>query len=361
MKADEYADFFRGWPLWLPLVVVPIVCIILHVLINIAYKIFYPKEQRGGKRWIATVLKTLYNPLKLFIWFLGLSILCSLYAHVIFDFTVQIMLGNLLRVGIIISLAWGLYIFVREAEKIILQNRGADITTVETISKLSFLTVAVLSLLLILPVFGIEIAGLLAFGGFSGIIVGMAARDTIANLIGSFSIGMDKTFRIGDWIYTTDGKIEGIVENIGWRTTCIRTFDKRPMFIPNMMITSLVIVNASRMTNRRIFETVSLRYIDADRVNAIVSELNEYLEDHDDLDSEFFNFIGLDKFADSSLDLTLRGYTKTVKLVDYQMVKQKILLEVYRVVRKHGGDMAFPTRTLSFDETKVHVASDKLV
>ncbi len=91
-------------------------------------------------------------------------------------------------------------------------------------------------------------------------------------------IYFDRPFKVGDWIRSPDRQIEGTVERIGWRMTSIRTFDKRPLYVPNSVFSNIVVENPSRMLNRRIFETIGLRYDDADKVPVIIDEVREMLK-----------------------------------------------------------------------------------
>ena len=90
-----------------------------------------------------------------------------------------------------------------------------------------------------------------------------AAKDLLANFFGGLTIYLDRPFAVGDWIRSPDREIEGTVERIGWRLTLIRTFDKRPLYIPNAVFTTIAVENPSRMHNRRIYETIGIRYDDA--------------------------------------------------------------------------------------------------
>ena len=100
---------------------------------------------------------------------------------------------------------------------------------------------------------GYSISGVLAFGGIGGIAVGFAAKDLLANFFGGLMIYLDRPFSVGDWIRSPDKNIEGTVEEIGWRLTRIRTFDKRPLYVPNSTFTQISVENPSRMLNRRIY------------------------------------------------------------------------------------------------------------
>ena len=86
-------------------------------------------------------------------------------------------------------------------------------------------------------------------------------------------IYLDRPFSVGDWIRSPDKEIEGTVEDIGWRLTRIRTFDKRPLYIPNSIFASISVENPSRMSNRRIYEKIGIRYDDVSKMNTIVTEV----------------------------------------------------------------------------------------
>ena len=100
------------------------------------------------------------------------------------------------------------------------------------LAKLGYIVVGITGLLTLLQTLGLSISGLMAFGGMGGIAVGFAAKDILANFFGGLFIYTDRPFSVGDWIRSPDRDIEGTVEKIGWRVTRIRTFDKRPLYIP---------------------------------------------------------------------------------------------------------------------------------
>ena len=111
---------------------------------------------------------------------------------------------------------------------------------------------------------GFSIAGILTFGGVGGIAVGFAAQDLLSNFFGWLGIYLDRPFAVGDWIRSPDREIEGTVEEIGWRVTRIRTFDNRPLYVPNSAFTN---ISPSRIQQGcligRIYETIGVRYDDA--------------------------------------------------------------------------------------------------
>ena len=164
---------------------------------------------------------------------------------------------------------------------------------------------------------------------------------------------LDRPFAVGDWIRSPDRNIEGTVEKIGWRLTIIRTFDSRPLYVPNSVFTSIALENPSRMRNRRIYETIGIRYADAAKVKVIVDDVRSMLSEHEDIDPTKTLIVNFNTFAASSLDFFVYTFTKTTNWVEFHGVKEKVLLEIYAVVEAHGAEVAFPTST-------IHLESDRM-
>jgi MscS family membrane protein len=203
--------------------------------------------------------------------------------------------------------------------------------------------------LVVLQSMGYSISGVLAFGGIGGIAVGFAAKDLLANFFGGLMVYLDRPFAIGDWIRSPDKEIEGTVEHIGWRQTRIRTFDKRPLYVPNATFTQIAVENPSRMQNRRIYETIGVRYDDADKVEQIVNDVRAMLREHPEIDTEQTLIVNFNGFGASSLDFFVYTFTKTTQWVRYHEVKEDVLLRILNIVLAHGADVAYPTRTLKID------------
>lgn len=341
-------EFLNQWGWWIPVSSVLGGLILLHIGLNLLYKKIYPKHDKKGRKWSLLILKTLYRPVKLLLWFSGLSLLASMYAHNFFDVSLVKMIANLLKVGFIFCLVWGVYIFVKEGETYFLGKKSYDQTTIELFSKLSMFGLLVLTLLLVLPIFGVQIGGLLAFGGFSGIAATFAAREALANVFGGVILAIDKPFRIGDWIHSQDEKLEGHVEHIGWRMTKLRQFDKRPLYIPNSMFSSMVFINASQMTNRRIFKRLEIRYEDVEKAEGILVEIREYIKNNRFVDQNLYNFIHFDNFGENGVELLLRIYLKSIRLDEYLEQQEKILFDIYQIISKNGAEMAYNTSTVHF-------------
>ena len=149
---------------------------------------------------------------------------------------------------------------------------------------------------------------------------------------------LDRPFAVGDWVRSPDREIEGTVENIGWRVTRIRTFDKRPLYIPNSIFSQIAVENPSRMSNRRIKETIGIRYDDASKIEIIISQVKEMLKDHPDIDTAKTLIVNFNSFAPSSLDFFIYTFTKTTDWIKFHEVKQKILLQVIKIIEENDDN-----------------------
>lgn len=338
--------FLHGCHWSLPVAGILFFVIFVHICINLLYKVQFPKYAHAGKHGRLFILNVLYHPFKLFIWFLGCSFLATLYAERLFKFGIGSGLTALLQIGIVFAIGWAFYIFSKEGERVLLHKWHQDLTTVALFSKICFLGIVFASILLILPILGIPIGGLLAFGGLGGIIVGFAAKDALSNIFGGIVLAIDRPFKIGEWILTPDGKMEGCVESIGWRITKLRTLEKRVLYVPNNLFSSMIYLNRTRITHYRVWKMISLRYEDVDKMPAILKEIREYIANRPDLDRNEMNFIHLVDLAESALNLELRVYVKTADYKKYFQSMEEILLDIYLIVRKAGGELAYPTQTL---------------
>ncbi|NND68242.1 MAG: mechanosensitive ion channel family protein [Halioglobus sp.] len=301
--------------------------------------------------WDDVIIAASETPLRL-----GLWVLVGYSALAIYPFTegVQTALRRLPDTGLIFLLAWfGQRLITGIEEQLLSSTRGAmnsdDKATIRATCKLARITLWIIAGLMVLQSLGVSIQGLLAFGGIGGIAVGFAAKDLLANFFGALSIHLDRPFTVGDWIRSPDKEIEGTVETIGWRLTCIRTFDQRPLYVPNAVFSQIALENPSRMFNRRIYETIGLRYEDADKVAAIVDEVRTMLEQHNDIDHDRTLIVNFVSFGPSSLDFFVYTFTKTTVWVDYHQIKENILLQILSIIHANGADIAFPTRTLHID------------
>ena len=259
-----------------------------------------------------------------------------------------------LKFGFIMLIVWCLLRFVGQAEELLTSDRVAepmDYTTVSAVGKLSRAIIIIIAALVIIQNLGYSISGVLAFGGVGGIAVGFAAKDMLANFFGGAVVYMDKPFKVGEWIRSPDASIEGVVEHIGWRITRIRTFESRPLYVPNAIFTTIAVENPSRMQNRRIYEVIGVRYGDVAVVERIVQAIRAMLESHEEIDHAQTLIVNFTAFNASSLDIMIYTFTRTRQWIEYHRVKEDILLRISAIIADHGAEVAFPTRTLHLERS----------
>lgn len=304
--------------------------------------------------WDDAFVISLKAPLSLLIWVLGISTAAQI-ADYHTQTSVYGVIAPLREVLVIIAVTWFLVRFISQAEKNIVKARTkngetVDVTTVDAIAKLLRLSVFITAALVTLQTLGFSISGVLAFGGVGGIAVGFAARDLLANFFGGLMIYLDRPFSVGDWIRSPDRNIEGTVEKIGWRQTMIRTFDKRPLYVPNSTFANIAVENPSRMSHRRIYETIGVRYDDAHRLDAIIREVKAMLQKHPDIDTSQTLIVNFNAFAASSLDFFVYTFTHTTNWIRYHEIKQDVLFRIYNIITQQGAEVAFPTSTVHVPE-----------
>lgn len=309
------------------------------------------KRTRDTKTlWDDALIGAAQRPAHWLVWLLGLSFAAEIAGRVaaveIFEVVAPIR-----ALGINVLFTWFVVGFISRAEANLMDprytaNKPMDVTTVSAMGKLLRISVIITAVLVALQTFGVSISGVLAFGGIGGLAVGFAAKDMLANFFGGLMVYLDRQFSVGEWIRSPDQNIEGVVEDIGWRLTRIRTFDKRPLYVPNATFTHISVENPSRMLNRRIYETIGVRYDDALKLPAIVADVKAMLQSHDALDMEQTLIVNFNAFASSSLDFFIYTFTKTTQWVEYHEIKQDVLFKVLKIIDSHGAQVAFPTSTI---------------
>lgn len=305
--------------------------------------------------WDDAIIAAAHKPLPGLIWLIGISFAL----HLLHRQTGEQMLEYVAPVrdiGVVLCISWFLLRLIREFSGSLIAARTqadghVDRTTVDGLGKVARITVIVVAGLAIMQTLGFSISGILAFGGMGGIAVGFAAKDLLANFFGALMIHLDRPFNVGDAVRSPDKNIEGWVEQIGWRQTIIRSPDKTPLYVPNALFTSIVVENPSRMSHRRIRETIGLRYEDIGRMGNIVEEVRTMLSQHPDIDNEQPSFVAFDQFADSSINFVIQAFSKTTELQQFHAIKQEILLQVAAIIARNGADFAFPTRTVLLNQT----------
>jgi len=352
---DRFGLAFLDQP-WLPHV---LLIVIAAVTLSIVARMLLDRAERLADQtqtvWDDAVIHAAARPLRVFIWLVSLAYAAHIVQiHTksdIFEFVEPTR-----NMGVIVCLSWFLLLLINNVVRNIIflrEAKGEDIdhTTIDALSKLARLTVLIVAALVAMQTLGFSIGGVLAFGGVGGIAIGFAAKDILANFFGGLTIYLDRPFTVGEWIRSPDKNIEGTVEYISWRHTRIRGFNANPIYVPNALFTTIVVENPTRMTNRRIKETIGIRYDDLDKMEHIVTDVKTMLRSHPEIDTDKTLIVAFDEFAASSLNFLIYTFTKTREWVRYHEIKQDVLLKVAAIIAGYGAEIAFPTQTIHLQNT----------
>ena len=347
---NNYSQWL-GWfnsPLLFSVFAVVLATVVANFLLRRLFNKLAQKALETHTVWDDALVSAIRKPASLLIWVLGI-----IYAAELISAGGGSLLSKIIApsryLAVIGLLTFFLINFISQCEAGFIKN-GADITTSQAIGKLLRISIFVTSSLTVLQTLGISIAGILAFGGVGGIAVGFAAKDLLANFFGGLMLYLDRPFSVGDWVRSSDREIEGTVEKIGWRLTVIRTFEQRPMYIPNAVFANIAVENPSRMSNRRIYETIGIRYADASKMQPIIDAVREMLQHHAEIDQQRTLIVNFNSFAPSSLDFFVYTFTKTTDWVKFHGIKQDVLLTINQIIESQQAEIAFPTSTIHLAE-----------
>tara|TARA_Y100001947_G_C10315071_1_gene293466 strand:- start:50 stop:1135 length:1086 start_codon:yes stop_codon:yes gene_type:complete len=198
----------------------------------------------------------------------------------------------------------------------------------------------------VLELWGIKIGPIIAGLGLFGVAVALGAQDLFKNLISGILVLVEKRFRMGDWI-RVDGIIEGVVEKIGFRSTVIRKFDKSLAIIPNFQFAENAVINVSQTTNWLISWIITLQYdTTVDQLKTIRNQIEEHINKSEDFDQSIGVAVRVDKFADSSIDMYVRCFSKTNSWNEWLKVKENLALSIKQIVETNKASFAFPSQSI---------------
>lgn len=258
--------------------------------------------------------------------------------------------SRILRSMIAYTIFWALYRALGPIRRL---SKGLEKALTKTMMDWIFKFLRVLIMFIgaavILEVWGIAIGPLLAGMGLLGAAVALGAQDLFKNLIGGITVIAEKRFHPGDWI-KVDGVVEGTVEEVGFRSTRVRRFDKAPVYVPNSCLSDAVVTNFTRMTNRRIYWKIGVTYSTSkEQLMLIRDEITNYLATHEDFEKppKVLTFVRIDSFNSSSIDFMIYCFTKTTVWGEWLAIKEEFALFIKEVVEgKAKASFAFPSQSI---------------
>ncbi|MGI6450988.1 MAG: mechanosensitive ion channel family protein [Desulfitobacteriia bacterium] len=262
---------------------------------------------------------------------------------------VALTLGRIIRSLILFTLFWTAYrgayalaeLFQKYTERT--ENKFDDML-VSFVSNGLKVVIIILGSITIAQVWFSEVAGILTGLGLGGLAFALAAQDTAKNLFGSITIMLDRPFSIGDWIQTPS--VEGTVEEMGFRSTRVRTFAQAVVTIPNSVMSNEPITNWTRMGKRRISYRLKLTYnTTAEQMKTCLASLRQLLENHPEVHPETI-MVYFEKFGESALEIFLYFFTRTTNWQKFLEVQEDINLQIMDILKEQGLSIALPSRNI---------------
>lgn len=352
---NGFMNFYNGQGLIIQIFIIVLLTAIVHFFVTLAFKRLKVRAEKTHTTWDEALVKAVNAPAAALIWFLGISYAIDIFRSHGDNPAIFNAIGPLREIAVIGLIVWFVFRLIKQLEWGYLNPKGdvqrkADATTVAAIAQILRAAVFITAVLVAMQTFGFNISGLLTLGGVGGIVIGFAAKDMLANFFGGLMIYFDKPFKVGDWVRSPDRNIEGTVEQIGWRLTRIRTFDKRPLYVPNMIFSTISVENPSRMLNRRIKTNIGVRYDDATKIGVIVADVKKMLQEHPEIDTDATLIVNLVEFGASALSFMVYTFTKTTNWIKFQEIQQDVFLKIIEIISSHGAECAFPTTTVHVPE-----------
>ncbi len=310
---------------------------------------FQTLAERFGKNWASTIIAVLSSPIAILI--MG-AVLWLSYPVLRLPVQATVAINLIVRTVIIFSIVWAAYRLTDVLAEVLAAKATAtdtklDDQLVPLLRKSLKLVIVVAGVLLILQNLNINVASLLAGLGIGGLAVAFAAKDTLANFFGSIMIFVDRPFQIGDWI-VVDG-VEGIVEEVGFRSTRIRTFYNSLICIPNSRFTDRPIDNYGARRYRRIFTTLGVSYdTTPEQMQAFVEGIRAIIRANPHTRKDYYE-IHMSGFGAHALEVMVYFFFELPTWTDELRERHNVFLEIIRLAKDLNVTFAFPTSTLYID------------
>lgn len=250
---------------------------------------------------------------------------------------------------VVIALFWALHNAVGPLSHALKGLRNAlTPVMVDWMTKALRIVFMVVGAAAVLQVWDIPVAGIVAGLGLFGVAIGLGAQDLFKNLIAGILILTEKRFLPGDWV-KVDGIVEGTVEEINFRSTVVRRFDKGPVYVPNSKLSDNAVTNFTRMTHRRTYWIIGVRYdTTSEQLREIRDKVLGYVQSHPEYAQapEVSTFMRVDSFGPSSIDFMLYCFTKTTNWGEWLRLKEDLAFFIKETVEAAGTEFAFPSTSV---------------
>ncbi len=329
--------------------VIFIALLLKRVIAHLFTKTIFKAAQKTSSQMDDMLLKNLNKPTEFLVVIIGFYLGMEILQLPNQPTDLDQMARNGVQILLTFNLAWFCYNMVSLLEHwlghwAVQTESTLDDHLVPFIRKCLRVFIVFLAILFLVQNLGYSISGLLASLGLGGLAVALAAKDSLSNVFGSIMILLDRPFIIGDWIKA--GDMEGHVDEIGFRSTRIRTFAKTQITIPNSVLMNMSIDNFSQMPKRRIKLTVGVTYDTTPaQMRQAVAAIKQMLREHPAIHQEFF-LVNFTDFGASSLDIMVYCFTTSTVWGEYLDAREDVCLKIMEAVGDIGLEIAFPSQTI---------------
>ncbi|MFQ5668896.1 MAG: mechanosensitive ion channel family protein [Acidobacteriota bacterium] len=338
------------WWQWLAL---PVIVFLAYLLSRMAGLVIKPLATRLVSRTPGELddllLKQLTAPA---LFFLALAMVRSSIGWLDLTIPAQAFIGETLRTAFLVGLFWGLtrlvdVAFLGLGRSSWLQNRQEVRGLLPLAARTGRLVILCLGVVTILQEFDFTVTGLLAGMGLAGMAVALAGQKSIENLLGSATILMDRPFRVGDFVRVDD--LVGTIEQVGLRSTRLRTLDRTLVTIPNGRLSDMRLETFAARDSIRLYSVLGLTYsTTAEQLAKVIQGLETVLREHPRVSKEPSR-VRFVEFGDFALKLEVFAYLKTTDWGEFLTLRQELYFRFMEVVEKNGSSFAFPTQTVHLE------------
>ncbi|MBH5320557.1 mechanosensitive ion channel family protein [Paenibacillus sp. GSMTC-2017] len=304
-------------------------------------------------------IEAFQKPLQAILLMLGVYLAIVYYAQE--NWLILSALHRLFRSGIVIAVGVGFY-NMSASSSTLLESVSKKFGVDEASMLIPFLSKAVRFVIIILVAtvviseWGFSINGVVAGMGLGSLAIALAAKDTLGNILGGIIIIIEKPFSKGDWILTPS--VEGVVEDITFRSSQIRTFADAIVTVPNSTLADQPITNWSRMGKRRITFSLNVAIdTEANKLRTAIDRIEQYLTEDPSVDPGTI-MVRFNEIKEGSLGIFLYYFSKTVAWKEHLTVRQDTTLAMMRILEEEGIKLAYPVQRVLLEN---NLTSEKSV